>query len=500
MSQTSTTAIAGDHGQLRQLISELGEGIVLVGLDETILWANETALAMHSVTERAELGETITEYRERFHLRYRNNHPIKPGTFPVEMVIAGATSGEITVDVSSAATPETKWVHRVRCFVITDDVQVPEYLVLMFHDETERVEAEDRFESAFNANPAPAIICRLSDLCFVRVNQGFLELTGCRKADLVGRSIYAFDILSGRSDRKGSLACLKEGRTILQGEGLLTLPDGTSKAVIVAGQPIDVAGEDCMLFTFVDLDPRNRAERAGRHGEERFAKAFKLSPAALAISRLDHLDFLEINTSFLRLTGYTEEQVIGRSPRDLRLWVDPGTQKTIQNALKANGSITGLEAGLVSASGATADCLIAADTITLNEEACVLLVIQDIGEQKRTEAELVAAIEAVMADTSWFSHAIVERLASLRQTSRGRASSAEAASLSSREREVLDLVCDGQSDAEMAGTLCLSPHTIRNHLTSLYRKIGVKRRAAAIAWARDRGISHDVRDGYRSHR
>ncbi|PZX14201.1 PAS domain S-box-containing protein [Palleronia aestuarii] len=493
MAKTKAPRAARDHGQLQQLISGLGEGIVLVDLDETILWANEAALAMHGVEALTDLGKDMSEYRERFRLTYRNNHPIKEGTFPVEKVIAGEASGEITVEVSPADAPETEWTQTIRCFVITDKENVPDYLVLVLRDETARFEAEGRFESAFNANPAPAIICRLADLCFVRVNRGFLELTGCRNEDLVGQSIYAFDILADRGDRETALNCLREGRTIPQREATLTLPDGRRKSVIVAGQPIEVSDEPCMLFTFVDLDPRNRAERASRHSEERFSKAFDLSPVALAICNFDRLDFLNVNAAFARLTGYAEEQVIARNPRDLKLWAEADTQKTMLDALKADGNIVGLDVGLSTADGAPVDCLIAADTITLNDQSCVLLVIQDIGEQKRTEAELVAAIEAVMADTSWFSRGIVEKLGTLRQTSRRNIPSAETASLTNRERDVLDLVCEGQSDAEMAATLCLSPHTIRNHLTSLYRKIGVKRRAAAIAWARDCGIVHGKR-------
>jgi DNA-binding CsgD family transcriptional regulator len=94
-----------------------------------------------------------------------------------------------------------------------------------------------------------------------------------------------------------------------------------------------------------------------------------------------------------------------------------------------------------------------------------------------------------MADTSWFSRRIVEKLAALRQTSRPQAIGGEFEDLSGREREVLGLICQGRSDKEMSQILKLSPNTIRNHVSSLYRKINVKRRGAAIVWARERGIT-----------
>jgi hypothetical protein len=56
----------------------------------------------------------------------------------------------------------------------------------------------------------------------------------------------------------------------------------------------------------------------------------------------------------------------------------------------------------VACSGPLIDCLFSADTVTIHDERCVLCVLQ-ITDRKRSQDELVAAIEAVMADTSWFS-------------------------------------------------------------------------------------------------
>ena len=51
--------------------------------------------------------------------------------------------------------------------------------------------------------------------------------------------------------------------------------------------------------------------------------------------------------------------------------------------------------------------------------------------------------------------------------------------LSEREREVLDHVAAGRSNAEIARELWLSPHTVRKHLENVYRKLGVSNRTEA---------------------
>lgn len=44
-----------------------------------------------------------------------------------------------------------------------------------------------------------------------------------------------------------------------------------------------------------------------------------------------------------------------------------------------------------------------------------------------------------------------------------------------REKEILDLLCQGKSQREMADSLCLSVKAVKWHLTKIYRKAGMKR-------------------------
>lgn len=60
--------------------------------------------------------------------------------------------------------------------------------------------------------------------------------------------------------------------------------------------------------------------------------------------------------------------------------------------------------------------------------------------------------------------------------------------LSAREAEVLGLVAEGLTDSEVASRLYLSPRTVGQHLRSVYRKLGVRSRAAATRAAIERGI------------
>ncbi len=477
-----------DRRQLEQIIAGLNEGVLLIDPEGTIVRANSAALEMHGCELGDELGRNEAGYRRRFALRYLNNHPLKPKQYPIARVLAGEHFEEVMVEVTRRSGGDFRRVHQVRSLFLTDADGVAESLVLVYRDVTDWLSAEERFERTFAANPAPALICRLSDACYIKVNDGFLEMTGFAHDEVVGRAFHEIDVLREAEHRDESIRALREHRTIPQQEALLRTRNDTGKFVIVAGHPIEVGDQACMLFTFNDLDARKQAEESLRQSEERFAKAFRLAPVPMLVCARRAWRVIEVNDAFAAVTGFAHADIAGGSMADSGFWLDMKALRALGTALDAGINVRDKEIVLRTREGARIDCLLSAEPVTIQGGACVLCVVRDITERKRSEADLIAAIEAVMKDTSWFSHTVMEKLAQLRHPGDGGAR-AELAALTAREREVLELICKGHTDAEIAATLELSRHTVRNHVASLYDKIDVNRRSAAVVWGRERGLA-----------
>ena len=347
----------------------------------------------------------------------------------------------------------------------------------------------------FGANPAPAVICRLADLRYVKVNQGFLELTGHRREQVVGRSVYEVDVLEAApSSRELAVERLGEGRTIPQMEACLTCRTAARRSSSSPASRSRWRDEPCMLFTFADLEPRKKAEDALRQSEERFATAFRLAPVPTTLAVLDEHRFLEVERRpsrprlGLRRRGGGRPQSGG----------DPASGATrprascFERTLAEAGSVRSLETWMRPKGGDELDCLVSAETVTIHDQPCVLSVMQDITERKRGEAELFGAIEAVMQDTSWFSRTVIEKLVAIRAPDTAGKPGAAVADLTGRERDVLALVCRGLADKQVAEALGLSLNTARNHVAALYRKIGVHSRTAAVVWAQERGLAAEL--------
>jgi DNA-binding NarL/FixJ family response regulator len=87
-------------------------------------------------------------------------------------------------------------------------------------------------------------------------------------------------------------------------------------------------------------------------------------------------------------------------------------------------------------------------------------------------AEIVAAIQAVGSGRTVFTAA----------------PEAPRSALTPRERQVLGLLAGGQTNREIADRLHLSPHTVKEHASGLYRKLGVRNRAEAVQRAERLGL------------
>jgi two-component system, cell cycle sensor histidine kinase and response regulator CckA len=131
--------------------------------------------------------------------------------------------------------------------------------------------------------------------------------------------------------------------------------------------------------------------------EERFAKAFKSSPVPMSIQSLDNYRYLDVNDSYLEMTGYTRHELIGKSAWQLNLWPDQQTRKTLLDELGEGKSLRNVETRIRTKEGHEKRTLLSAELTTLENERFALISENDISQRLELEAQLRQAqkMEAV---------------------------------------------------------------------------------------------------------
>ncbi len=122
-----------------------------------------------------------------------------------------------------------------------------------------------------------------------------------------------------------------------------------------------------------------------RRSEDRFIKAFQSSPMALAISTLEGGRVIDVNESYLRMFGYQRDDVIGRSSKELNVWVNWDERDRVVKVLREHGSLRDQEMQFRSKEGRILDTLTSLEVLDLDDGLCSLSLIHDVTERKRAE-------------------------------------------------------------------------------------------------------------------
>ncbi|MFZ0771377.1 MAG: PAS domain S-box protein [Candidatus Sulfotelmatobacter sp.] len=167
-------------------------------------------------------------------------------------------------------------------------------------------------------------------------------------------------------------------------EVTITCHDGTKKYVRVLAQVIG----DRNFITFIDLSERKQAEQALKKSEEKFSKAFRQSPTSITLTTIKEHRYIEVNETFERMTGWRRDEVIGRMPFDIGLWVNPDQRVELAKQLLAEGCLRDVEAGFRKKDGAIRVGLVTAEVIELNGEPCAIAAFADITDRMQAEEAL----------------------------------------------------------------------------------------------------------------
>ena len=161
-------------------------------------------------------------------------------------------------------------------------------------------------------------------------------------------------------------------------------PDGSERVIHTQGKVVcdESTGQLSRLVgTVQDITERKKAE-------ERFYKAFNANPEPISIATVSEGRYIDVNESFLRVTGHSRQEVIGRTSAEINFWAQSQGRDRFIELLREHGSVRELEITFRTKSGEIRTAADSAEIIDVGGQPCVIAIFRDITEQNSLEKQL----------------------------------------------------------------------------------------------------------------
>ena len=182
---------------------------------------------------------------------------------------------------------------------------------------------------------------------------------------------------------------LKDGTDYYESEYRIVRPDGQLRWILGRGRVVrDAQGKPVRYFGVdIDITERKRVETELRAAQSHFLSVFQLAPVAMSLSTLRDGRYIDVNAALLAQTGYRREEIVGRTARELSVYVEEQDFERIRNLLAHDGQVRGLELRLRGKEDVRT-VLFSADIIAFGDEQCLLTASVDITDRKAAENAL----------------------------------------------------------------------------------------------------------------
>lgn len=260
-----------------------------------------------------------------------------------------------------------------------------------------------RFKVLYDNNPL-MIFAVDSDGKIISTNPKVSEVLKYKNTELIGK-VFTQIIHTDDKKRQSSYFsnCLKKPNKIFSRETRII--SGKGKILWVRQNSCaftDLDGNEEILIVCEDITAWKAELDTLKLSEEKFFNAFYISPDSININRMRDGMYIDVNKGFMQLTGYSKEDVAGKSSIELNIWNDLRDREALINLLRKSGEVKDFEAVFRIKDGSLKTGMMSAKIIKIQNEPCILSITKDITERKKAEKIL---IENEIKYKSLFDHA-----------------------------------------------------------------------------------------------
>lgn len=240
------------------------------------------------------------------------------------------------------------------------------------------------FDNIFVNSPIGIFI--IQDGKFVFANPEFQKISGYKESEITNmNSLQIVHRDDKQSVRDNAVKMLRKELESPYEHRIIT-KQNEIRWIIETVISINYEGRKAVLGYFMDNTNCVHTQEALSISEDKFQKAFRSSPDWFVISTLEGF-YVDVNEAFLRTTGYTKEEIVGRSSVDAGIWVDPQKRAEMVKILSEEGVVRNMEVEFRMKSGEIRQMLWSAEAIDYGDEKCLIAATRDITDRVRAQKE-----------------------------------------------------------------------------------------------------------------
>lgn len=269
------------------------------------------------------------------------------------------------------------------------------YVISLIRDVTEQrrterdlEESREKFEKFFRTTALACAIHSFTTERIIEVNPAMEALYGAPREDIIGRTTLELGFFVDPEERAALWETFRSQKGRVAGEYRFRTSSGDIRLGSMTGNRFEVGGET-FLFTIVqDVTEARRAERDLREKEEKFVKFFHATSHACSIQSFRTEQLVEVNDAMVELTGYTREEMLGRTSAESNFYVNPADRDAVWEACREGRLPYYAEIDFRIKSGEIRMGDVVVGTFDAGGETYFFSIIQDVTERKRMAAAL----------------------------------------------------------------------------------------------------------------
>ena len=255
---------------------------------------------------------------------------------------------------------------------------------------------ETRYQELFSRIPTPLVLHRGGRV--IDANPAAVALFGydslgtMRGQDLL-RSYESGDSRERERRRIEELDLRPAGEGLPVTDFRLSGRAGRRVSVRATSVRVDAEGGPAVLAIYVDDTERRAAEEAVRRSEAMLSHLVATSPDVITLTDVASGRFAMVNAMFEQLTGWRSDEVVGRTPQELGLWLDPDALEGFMARLRSSGKVQDFPTLFTAKGGAALSMLVSGALFAMDRREYLVVNARDVSAAEHTRLEREAILE-----------------------------------------------------------------------------------------------------------